>query len=785
MDFIGNARFVGQSGSTLRYQSAEGTVEVTILRPGIARIRLASTFANPVNYVVPRQWSEAPLEIRPGEPLTCRTDLLTLSIGTNPLRISFGNAQGETFLGETAIALASPSLDDRSAEASRRFQIWFTPSAEQHFYGLGHGGQQLDRLGSVRQLWNSHAAHGPGSDIGIPLLVSNRGYAVFFDNPGDARITVGRSDAGLRIVYDAEGGAVDFYFVIGSDVRAVMNEVSELLGRAPLPPRWYFGYLQSTRHFDSTAELRQLPRDLRAKQIPCDGLIFLSTYGDALGWNRMVGHLDFQPELWNDPAALLAEFTEQHFAVITHEYPVLHPDSPLFAEASAQGYLLAEGYPKPDASAHPNAVYQAGQRYIDFSNPEARRWWWQKHQPLRDMGVAGWWLDGGEGPPSTSQLHLGRGEALHNVYDLLRDQAFAEGEETDRPNLRPVLLCRSGAAGMQRLGATCWSGDIDNTFATFAAQIPLGLNLALSGVPYWGTDVGGFFHPVAETGELFARWFQFGAFCPIFRSHGRVWREHLPWAHGGEVEAICRRYAELRYRLLPYTYALAWQAQTLGLPLMRPLCLNYPDDPRTWDLGDEYLWGDDLLVAPVTREGARSWTVYLPEGAWYDFWTQERYVGPGGVEVAAPLDRLPLFVREGAIVPLGPIQQFTDERPLDEVTLLIYPGPDSHFELYDDDGRTNAYRQGVGAVTSLRCRRETGQTIVDVAEPVGNAAPIPANRTYTLQIRADRPSRVSADGQGPLPELSETARTGAGWWTEGGFIWVRLAGRAGRLVVED
>ena len=236
------------------------------------------------------------------------------------------------------------------------------------------------------------------------------------------------------------------------------------------------------------------------------------------------------------------------------------------------------------------------------------------HRDLVRLGVAGWWLDGGEGPPATATLHAGDGTLLHNIYDRLRHQAFAEGEAADRPDQRVFLLCRSGAAGMQRFGATCWSGDINNDFPTLEAQIPLGLNTGLSGIPYWGTDIGGFFHPIPETGELYARWFQLGAFSPIFRSHGWVWREHVPWAHGPEVEAICRRYAELRYRLLPYTYTLAWQAHTLGLPLMRPLVLNYPDDPRVWTLGHEFLWGDDLLVAPVTREGATAWPVYLPAG---------------------------------------------------------------------------------------------------------------------------------------------------------------------------
>ena len=450
--------------------------------------------------------------------------------------------------------------------------------------------------------------------MGVPLLVSNRGYALFFDNTSDAMLSVGRSDGGVRIAYTAEAGRLVWYFLIGRDLRGVMREVAELLGRPPLPPRWALGFLQSTRHFNDTEELRQLPRTIREKRIPCDGLIYLSTYGEAQGWNRGVGHLGFQPTLWPDPPALIDEVRRQHFEIITHEYPVLHEQSPLFAEAEAKGYLLDAGYGRASEAARRSANYREGQRYLDFSNPAVGAWWWSAHAELVRLGIAGWWLDGGEGPPATARLHGGDGTLLHNIYDRFRHEAFAAGEATDRPDQRVFLLCRSGSAGMQRFGATCWSGDINNDFATLDAQIPLGLNTGLSGVPYWGTDVGGFFHAVPETGELYARWFQLGAFSPIFRSHGWVWREHVPWAHGEEVETICREYAELRYRLLPYTYTLAWQAHTLGLPLMRPLVLNYPDDPRVWGLGHEFLWGDDLLVAPVTREGARAWPVYLPRG---------------------------------------------------------------------------------------------------------------------------------------------------------------------------
>src|SRR5262252_8137278 len=335
-----------------------------------------------------------------------------------------------------------------------------------------------------------------------------------------------------------------------------------------------------------------------------------------------------------------------------------------------------------------------------------------------------------------------------------------------RAEQRVFLLCRSGAAGMQRFGSTCWSGDINNDFATLEAQLPLGLSTGLSGVPYWGTDVGGFFHPVAETGELYARWFQLGAFSPIFRSHGWVWREHVPWAHGAAVEEICRRYAELRYRLLPYTYTLAWQALTHGLPLMRPLVLNYPDDPRVWQLGHEFLWGDDLLVAPVTREGATAWPVYLPRGVWYDFWTGARHEGPGGVTLEAPLDRLPLLVRAGAIVPMGPVMQHTGERPLDELTLLVYPEARSHFELYEDDGRTNAYRRGAHALTRFDCEADARRVIVLIDEPTGDRSVVSTGRRYLVRLRMDAPRSVVAEGHGELPRRSGAEGGCAGWWVD-------------------
>jgi alpha-glucosidase (family GH31 glycosyl hydrolase) len=264
----------------------------------------------------------------------------------------------------------------------------------------------------------------------------------------------------------------------------------------------------------------------------------------------------------------------------------------------------------------------------------------------------------------------------------------------------------------------------------------------------------------------------------VFRGHGFVWRYHLPWSHGDKIEAICRRYLELRYRLMPYTYTLAWQAHCRGLPLMRPLVLNYPDDPRCWDLATQYLWGDDLLVAPVTRPGARQWPVHLPKGTWHDYWTGERHIGPGNVSVEAPLDRLPLFVRSGAIIPFGPVMQFDREREADAITLLTYPEGSSSFMLYEDDGVTNDYLAGRSARTSFACEADEKGLSCAVAAPEGEASLLPDKRSYTFKIHAPRkPRRVNVDGLA-VPAEGATAG-GAGWWHEEGFLHLRLAGRTG------
>jgi alpha-glucosidase len=646
-------------------------------------------------------------------------------------------------------------LDLATLQRGADRRLGFEAVGEQHFYGLGHGGGGFDRLGTTRRFWNCHVNHGPGADIAIPLLVSSAGYGLFFDNPALAFLDPGPSGDTICFDYVTPCPAFDVYAFFGGSIAGVLELVAELLGSPPMPPRWALGYLQSTRHFEDRDELRRLLASFADKECRCDALILLSTYGEALGWNKGVGHLEVQPALFADAADLVGEVRQASLRVVTHEYPVLHPESGLHDEAEDKGFLIEAAYPDVPADTRTPVSYHEGQSYIGFARPEAGAWWWDRHRPLVDSGVDGWWLDGGEGPAEEEDL-----SGRHNSYDLMRQAAFAAGEARDRPERRPFLLCRSGGPGMQRTGAACWSGDVNASFTALEMQLALGLNVGLSGVPLWGTDIGGYYPTDPADPELFVRWFQFAAFTPIFRGHGRRWREHLPWSHGDEILAICRRYIELRYRLLPYTYSLCRQAYRRGLPLMRPLVLAYPDDPHVQDLANPYLWGPDLLVSPVTRAGVESWPVYLPEGRWYDFWSDREFEGGRSVAVPAPLDRMPLFARAGAILPLGLAPVRPDHRPAPMLDLTVYPGGESRFTLYEDDGETQAWRQGAYAETVIACTERAGETVVVIEPPAGDPAIVPERRHWRLRIRVSSPPAAVATSTNPRPD----------WRTEGSWV---------------
>ncbi len=544
--------------------------------------------------------------------------------------------------------------------------------------GLGEGAPQFDRRGHFYPIQNGESTPllaTDGARIPVPFLVGTEGWALFAPAPSGAFDLRG----GRGVFLPGAGampGRADLFVIDARRPENAMRELIRLTGAPVLPPKWALGYLQSHRTLSTEADVLAEARSFREKNLPCDAFIFLGTGFCPAGWN--LGHDSFQFNtnvFVHDPATVIRELHAEHLHVVLHvvplrkNYPALHGEIP-----PAPGEV-------PDAQ--------------DIGT------YWNRHRALFAAGVDGWWPDEGDWFDVPSRL------ARHRMY--------YEGPLHDRPNVRPWNLQRNGCAGIARYGGWIWSGDIRSSWKTLAAQVAVGLNSSLSVSPFWGTDIGGFF-PSADqeyTGELYVRWFQFAAFCPLFRSHGRTWHLHLPWGwntgttgpveskpvpdpselHNAAVEPICRRYDDLRYQLMSYTYTLTREARDTGLPLMRALWLQYPDDPQAIRLGDEYLWGRDLLIAPVVEKGATTRRVYLPQGNWYDWWTHEKIQGGRWIDRPVNLATMPIYARAGAIIPLDPVRQYISQPVAEPTVLQVYPGKDGTFTLYDDDGQSLDYRR--------------------------------------------------------------------------------------------
>jgi alpha-glucosidase/alpha-D-xyloside xylohydrolase len=429
-------------------------------------------------------------------------------------------------------------------------------------------------------------------------------------------------------------------------------------------------------------------RTVREKRLPCDTLIYLGTGFAPAGWNTLNGQFTWNPATFPDPKATLHELHTLHYHVVLH--------------AVLEGRRLTGSVNDPCPDPPKPGATGSGDTWPDEQRVAC---YWPIHKDLVDQGVDGWWPDQGDGLDAESRL--------------ARIRMYYEGLQLYRPNERPFALHRNGYAGMARYAAFLWSGDVYSTWETLKTHVSVAINAGVSGVPYWGTDIGGFVPTPEYTGELHVRWFQFGAFCPLFRAHGRTWHLRLPWGwntgelghdeiaiyrggaanpgaselHNSQVEPICRKYLELRYRLLPYLYTAVRETHDTGLPIMRALWLHYPHDATAVARGDEYLWGRDILVAPVVEPGATQRTVYLPQGPWYDFWTEARVDGGREVSRAVDLETMPLYVRAGAILPLDPVRQYTAEPVDGPLTLVVYPGAAGHGSVYQDDGHSFAYRQ--------------------------------------------------------------------------------------------
>jgi alpha-glucosidase/alpha-D-xyloside xylohydrolase len=601
--------------------------------------------------------------------------------------IACGNLSIQVSRDPLTFVISTPSgVEIQRVFVDRATGIVSFATGDSPLLGLGEGGPQFDRRGSIDAMVSGQGGYKletHGGRVPIPWLISTAGWAMFFHHPfGTFDLTGPRS----RFEPPNRDAAfpLDIFVVVSSDPATIMTEYARLTGYAEMPPLWSLGYQQSHRTLASREEVLAEAKAFRDKKLPCDALIYLGTGFCPSGWNTENGSFSWNSRVFPDPKEMIEQLHKDSFRVVLHDV------------------ILAD---KLGGSVHD------GCKLSQFDEEDASCYW-DAHRKDFAMGVDGWWPD--------------EGDPLDIPSRLARNRMHWEGPQIDRPNERPYALHRNGYAGMQRYASFLWSGDVYSTWETLKTQIPIAINTSLTGIPLWGTDIGGFVPTKDFTAELYLRWFQFGAFCTLFRSHGRTWKLRLPWGwntgdpgpieirsyngaaipdssqlHNAQVELICRKYLELRYRMLPYLYSAVRECTITGLPVMRALWLHYSDDRIAIASQDEYLWGRDLLVAPVMEKGATSRRVYLPRGSWYDFWTSEKLEGGREFVRAVDLETMPLYVRAGTILPLGPAKQYTCEEVDQPLSIAIYPGSDASFLLYEDDGRSFNYRNGEWMGTDL------------------------------------------------------------------------------------
>lgn len=641
------------------------------------------------------------------------------------------NGSVGSFTVEVSPGPLTVTVKDKADEIVQR--ITFLPDGRVSFMvddkpvlGMGEGGPRMgrdwkneqiefDRRGRLHEMvprWQSNAY---GSRNPVAFLIGTGGWGIYMPSPW-VQVDLRDAHTGYFIPWEppvlesdsiehrreyvrlVQGrppvdniikGLYDLFVFDGDEPGDLLKDVSLVAGPAVLPPKYSMGYMQSHRTLEDESQMIDIVKTFREKKIPIDAVIYLGTGFCPRGWNKEQPSFEFNPEVFHRaPEEVIKDLHDLNVRVITHivpwdrdSLPTLHGSIP-----PGRGDAMDEGHLLP---------------------------YWNQHLDLVRTGVDAWWPDEGD---------------WFNLHERInRHRLYYEGPVHTQPDIRPWSLHRNGHLGVAQWGGWVWSGDTESSWKTLEGQIAVGINHSLSLSPFWGSDIGGFYPRNERTGEMYARWFQFGAFCPSFRSHGRTWWTILPWGWGlsemgprednnrnvparntemynpspkelnnPAIEPVCRKYAELRYRLLSYNYTLAWEARQTGLPMMRAMWIHYPGDVNALGKGDQYLWGRDMLIAPVYKPGARQRVVYLPEGRWYDWFTNTLIEGGSDYTRQVDLETMPIFVRAGSVIPIDPLRQYVSEEVEEDLTFRIYTGADGDYTLYEDDGISNDYLRDTG-----------------------------------------------------------------------------------------
>ncbi len=648
--------------------------------------------------------------------------------GYAPVRLSFQLPDGHTLVDMERWFMDPPShgegnteiLQDRRPSDPPFYQVGalFSVQPGEHYYGLGENqAGRLDHHNQVVRCWSDYGAPA-GESFCVPFMVTNKGYAVLWDNPSKTTIERSATYFNSQTKWVSQvGQRVSFFVIAGKDTDNLYSGYRLLTGPAPLLPIGAYGFTQSKERYSTQAQIMAVAKEYRERHLPCDYLVV-----DFFYYSKM-GQFDFVKKDWPDPTAMNAELHKMGFHTLISVWPRFAPGSRFYNMMVKRGwfYHLANGKPTT-TNAYPGNTLGSN---IDVTNPAAARWFWRTIDTnLISKGFDAIWSDETEPdiPPNGSYFYIGPGTEYFNVYPLFETSAIYQGMRHDM-NHRAMILARAAYTGAQRNATIFWSSDISPTWDTLQRQVLTGLDVTASGLPYWTDDVGGFWslpavhHPqhkplldpstaLANVGgdldypELYTRWFEYGVFMPILRTHG-MRRFNTVWSYGDQATPILEKYLRMRYSLIPYIYSLAYHTYKTGAPYMRALFMDFPNDPQVATLTDEFMFGPDFLVAPVTHQGQTQRKVYLPAGAdWYNYWTNQEYHGGQTIVASAPIDIIPLFVRAGSILPIGDQVEDMDQ-PQGLKQIRIYPGTDATFDLYRDDGTTYDYEKSGGKITVL------------------------------------------------------------------------------------
>lgn len=644
----------------------------------------------------------------------------------------------------------------------------------ERIYGLGEKNGPIDRVGRQFKMWNSdNPCYGVNKDPlykSIPFFMSSEGYGIYFDNTFKTAYHFG-TESPDNYSFSTPGGEMIYYFIYGPSYKQIIGRYMDLTGKPIMPPAWALGFSQSRGMLTNEKLTREIAAGFRKRQIPCD-IIF-----QDIGWTQYLQDFEWRRENYDDPVKMVEDLEAQGFKIIVSQDPVVSQQNKVqWSEADSLGYFVKDI--RTDKTYNMPWPWGGNCGVVDFTNPAVADWWGNYQQKVIDQGVRGFWTDMGEPAWSNEESidrlnmnhYLGMHAEIHNVFGLTWDKVVAEQFEKHNPNTRIFQMTRSAFAGMQRY-TFGWSGDAGNGnnilegWKNLAGQIPLALSAGMGGIPFWSCDISGYCGDITDyesMGELYIRWMQFGVFNPISRAHHEGNNAVEPWKFGPKVEAICKKVIELKYQLFPYIYTYAREAHDTGIPLMRALMLEYPEDSETANLNGEFLFGKELLVAPVVEEGAATKKVYLPEGEWIDFMHPEAgYQGKKWIDYPVSLETTPFFVRKGSIIPMQPVMQFINQNPRYPLLLNIYPASVNKkavFSVYEDDGKSNDYKRDVFAERQIICYTSSeAYTIKTILKESNGYKAIPRELAYRLYL--DQIPRAVTTPDGKIKKVKEAWNT--------------------------